>query len=81
MNDFQRKRALEMVVELKKAGLNSGLLVIEGNGVVLRSPGSPYVDAPTLFSEEDLSNAVELRLLEKSRVTGSFEWEWYTIKS
>ena len=69
-----------MVDHLKRSGLNNGLLAVGGT-VVLRSPGSPYVDTPTGFDEEDLSNAVELGLVEKRRVTGSFEWEWYTIKS
>ena len=79
MNDFQRERALEIVDQLKEASLNSGLLAIGGT-VVLRSPGSPF-DTPTVFGEDDLSNAVDWGLLGKSRVTGSCEWEWYTTKS
>ena len=33
-----------------------------------------------MFDETDLHNAVALDLLEKRKVTGSYEWEWYAAK-
>jgi hypothetical protein len=80
MDKSQEKRANELAEELKEAGLNSGLLVMQGQ-VVLRSPGSPYTDAPLLFFQEaDLNNALSLGLLQKGSVVGSsLSWEWYVL--
>lgn len=41
---------------------------------------APYTDTPTMYDERDLNNAVALGLLEMRKVTGSLEWEWYTLK-
>jgi len=42
---------------------------------------SSDTDTPTMmFDETDLHNAVALDLLEKRKVTGSYEWEWYAAK-
>jgi hypothetical protein len=77
VDEDQKERAQKLVDELKHAGLNNGLVVVQG-AVVLRSAGAPYTDVPMLFFDEsDLQNAIELSLLEKRKVVGSFEWEWY----
>jgi len=48
---------------------------------VLRGPGAPYAEMPMVsFDATDLQNAVELGLLVKAKVTGSYEWEWYVLK-
>ena len=79
MDKSQEQRANELAEELKEAGLNSGLLVMQGH-VVLRSPGSPYTDVPLLFFEEaDLNNALSLGLVEKGSVVGSYNWDWYLL--
>jgi hypothetical protein len=79
VDEEQKERAQKLVNELKDAGLNSGLLIVQGT-VVLRSPGAPYSDAPILFFDEsDLQNAIELSLLEERKVVGSYEWEWYVV--
>ncbi len=79
MDAFKEERARKMVAELKNADANCGLLASQGI-VVMRCPGSPYTDTPTLFDEADLENAIALNLLEKRKVTGSFEWEYYVAK-
>jgi hypothetical protein len=33
-----------------------------------------------MFGETDLHNAVALDLLEKRKVTSTYEWEWYAAK-
>ena len=77
MDDHQKERAHKLVDELKQAGLDCGLVVVQG-AVVLRSPGAPYTDVPMLFFDEcDLQNAIELSFLEKRRVVGTYEWGWY----
>lgn len=80
MDKLQEQRAKELADELKTAGLNSGLLVMQGQ-VVLRSPGSPYTDSPLLFFQEaDLNNALSIGLLRKGRIIGSGgSWEWYVL--
>lgn len=78
MNEDQKQRAFELLEAANEAGPNSGVL-LQQEVVVVRSPGSPFHDAPTRFNENDLLAAVDLKLLHKSRVTGSFEWEWYTV--
>lgn len=79
MHSYQEQRARDLVKELERAGENCGLVPVQGI-VVLRSPGSPYIDVPMTFQEMDLLDAVELGLLEKQKVTGSYEWEWYVEK-
>jgi hypothetical protein len=79
MDEFQRERAHKLVEELSEAGINCGLLLSQG-AVVLRSPGSPYIDTPTFFDEDDLNNAVKLELVEKGNITGAYFWEWYVLK-
>jgi len=80
MDEQQKDRARKLVKELEDAGINSGLLTIHGT-VVLRSSGAPYTDSPMLFFDEtDLHNAIDLDLLEKTKVVGSYEWEWYVVK-
>jgi hypothetical protein len=79
MDEHQKERAYKLAEELKEVGQSCGLLMVQGT-VVLRSPGAPYTDAPMLFFDEsDLQNAVELSLLEKGNVVGSFNWEWYVV--
>jgi hypothetical protein len=80
MDDLHKKRALELVERLERAGMNCGLWAVQGT-VVLRCPGAPYTDTPMMFEETDLGNAVALDLLEKRRfTTGSYEWEMYAVK-
>lgn len=76
MDDAQEKRACEMVHQLKHAATNCGLMAVQEK-VVMRCPGSPYTDAPMLFDETDLKNAIALGLLKKQEVSGSFNWEYY----
>lgn len=79
MDNHQEERARRLAEELHEAGQNCGILVVQGT-VVLRSPGTPYTDVPMLFFDEaDLQNAIELSLLEKRKVVGSYEWEWYVV--
>ena len=80
MDTLQEKRARELVKHLADAGINCGLLVVQ-RAVVLRGPGSPYVDTPMVsFDQSDLQNAIDLGLLVKANVTGSYQWEWYVVK-
>jgi len=80
MDDLHKKRALELVRELERAGMNCGLSAVQGT-VVLRCPGSVYTGTPMMFDETDLDNAIALGLLEKRRLTtGSYEWEMYAVK-
>lgn len=79
MDKMQEERAHKLVRQLEDALPDCGLLLL-GNQVFLRSPGSPYTDSPLLFFEEaDLNNAISLGLLAKSRMIGSYNWEWYTL--
>ncbi len=81
MDESCKKRAGELVNELKRAGVNCGLLVIQ-EAVVLRSPGAPYTDSLLdMFSKNDVLNATQLGLLTKMRMTGSADWEWYVAIS
>jgi len=73
------QRARKLVKQLNGDKHYSGFLVM-GGLVVLRSSGAPYTDTPTMFDEADFKNAIDLGLLEKRKVTGSVEWEWYTLK-
>jgi hypothetical protein len=79
------KRARRLVDELKNAGPNCGLVVMQGT-VVMRRPGAPLMDSPKLtYDEADLKNAVELNLLEKRKMradalAGSFEREHYVVR-
>jgi hypothetical protein len=80
MDGFQDERARNLVGELEREGINSGLLVLQG-AVVLRRSFAPYTDFPmALFDETDLRNAVELDLLEKQKILGDPEWEWWVVK-
>jgi hypothetical protein len=80
MDDSQEARARELAEHLEKAGPNCGLLPVQGI-VVLRCPGAPYTDTPMItFDEADLQNAVALDLLERGKVVGSYEWEWYVLR-
>jgi hypothetical protein len=77
MDGLQRKRARKLVEQLSES---CGLLVVHG-AVVMRCPGAPYTDTPMMmFDETDVQNALALDLLEKRKVTGSFQWEWYMAK-
>jgi uncharacterized protein YuzE len=79
MDAFQWERANKLVEELREAGTNCGLLLSQG-AVILRSAGSPHIDTPTFFDEDDLNNAVKLDLIEKGNITGAYFWEWYVLK-
>jgi hypothetical protein len=84
MEAHVEKRAHRLVDILESAGPNCGLLVLQGT-VVMRCPGVPSKDLPTMYNEADLNNAIELRLLEKKKmligsVTGSSGWEWYVVR-
>ena len=80
MNELRKERALELVKHLERAGMNCGLLAVQGT-VVLRCAGAPYTDTPVMmFDETDLRNGVALGLLERQKVTGIYKWEWYRSK-
>jgi hypothetical protein len=79
VDNHQEERARKLAEELQEAGQNCGILVGQGT-VVLRSTGAPYTDVPMLlFNEAELQNAIELSLLEKRKVVGSYEWECSAI--
>jgi hypothetical protein len=78
------ERARRLVDILESAGPSCGLTVIK-RAVVMRCPGAPSTDLPTIYDEADLNNAVELSLLERRKMradalTGSFEREYYVIR-
>ena len=84
MEAHLEKRARGLVGILEGAGPNCGLIVMQG-AVVMRCPGAPLTDLPTIYDEADLKNAVELKLLEKRKMRadalpGSFEREYYVIR-
>lgn len=79
MDELRKERTRELVDLLERAGMNCGLLISQG-AVFLRHPGTPYTDTPMMFDAVDLYNAVTLGLIEKQRVMGSYEWEWYVAK-
>jgi hypothetical protein len=69
---------------LESGGSDCGLLVIKG-AVVMRCPGAPFTDLPTIYDEADLKNATGLNLLEKRKMradalTGSFQREYYVVR-
>ena len=68
MDHLQEERARELVEALRRAPLNSGLLVAHGT-VVLRCPGAPFTDTPMTFDESDLVNAAALGLFVKVKMT------------
>jgi hypothetical protein len=80
MEVHMEKRARQMVDILRNAGLNCGLLSMQRT-VVMRCPGAPYSDSPTMYDEPDLNNAIALNLLEKRKMTGSYEWEYYVVRT
>ncbi len=82
--DLER-RARDMVKML-----DSTCGIVLNNGVVMvRCKGGPnsYSDTPTPYNEDDLNNAIQLKLLEKepliissSGAKGSTERDWYTAR-
>jgi hypothetical protein len=79
MQPEQEQRARKLIEYLDGEKQFRGFIV-GGGMVVLRASGAPYTDTPTMYDENDLNNAVALGLIEKRKVTGSLEWEWYTLK-
>lgn len=80
MDKAQEQRARKLVNQLERAGYaDCGLLTVQGT-VVMRCKGAHYTDTPTMRDEIDLQSAIALNLLDKRKVTGSFEWEWYLSK-
>ncbi len=84
MEAHMEKRARRLVDILEGAGPNCGLVMMQG-AVVMRCPGAPFTDSPTPYDEADLSDAVELKLLEKRRMradtlTASFEPKYYVVR-
>ena len=84
MEANKEKRARRLVDILETAGPNCGLVVLRG-AVVIRCPGAPVMDLPSIYDEADLDNAVELNLLEKRKMradalTGSFQREYYVVR-
>jgi hypothetical protein len=78
------KRARRLTDILESAAPNCGLIVTRG-AVMMRCPGTPFTDLPTIYDEADLKNAVQLNLLEKRKMradtlTGSFEREYYMAR-
>jgi hypothetical protein len=69
----------QMVSELEAAGQNCGYM--SANHVVwIRGPGSPYTDTPTLFTEEDLTAAIESGLLLEAKMLGNGQgWTYYVL--
>jgi hypothetical protein len=84
METHMEKRARRLVDILESAAPNCGLIVMRG-AVMMRCPGTPFTDLPTIYDEADLKNAVQLNLLEKRKMradtlTGSFEREYYMAR-
>jgi hypothetical protein len=68
----------QMVSDLEAAGENCGYMC--ANHVVwIRGPGSPYTDTPTLYTEEDLSAAIEAGLLLEQKVLSEKGWTCYVL--
>jgi hypothetical protein len=78
MDESQKDRAQELVDQLKDTGTNCGVMGVQGI-VVMRCPGSPYLDTPMNFDEADLENAIALGLVRKQKMVGSYEWEYYVV--
>lgn len=77
MDDISQQRARSLVGWLNGAGASSGFAVVQ-DSVVLRTAGAPFNDTPMpAFDPVDVQNAEVLDLLEKRKVTGSFEWDWF----
>lgn len=80
MQPHSEMRARVMVSTLEP---NCGLIL--NSGAVIACCAVPsYRETPTLFDETDLNNAIELKLLEKRKVTisrasGTSECEWYAV--
>jgi len=64
MEAHMENRARKLVAMLQSAGRSCGLLVVQRT-VVMRCPGSPFMDSPTMYDEADLTNAIELNLVRK----------------
>jgi hypothetical protein len=81
MDGFQEQRARALVNQLERSGINCGLFATQGT-VVMRRPGAPCTDTPTMFDENVLQDAIALDLLEKQKMylDGKFGWEWYISK-
>ena len=79
MEAHMANRARKLVAMLQSAGRSCGLLVVQRT-VVMRCPGSPFTDSPTMYDEADLTNAIELNLVRKQKMVGSYEWEYYVAR-
>lgn len=68
----------QMVNELEAAGENCGYMSAN-HAVWIRGPGSPYTDTPTLYTDEDLSAAIEAGLLLEQKVLSEKGWTCYVL--
>lgn len=69
----------EMVQKLKPYGLNHGFAAL-GTAVVIVGPGAPFNVYPTYFAAADLEKAAEAGVLQRRKLSGSFELDIYAIK-
>jgi hypothetical protein len=82
MEPHMERRARELVATLQQSLPNCGLLIMQGV-VVMRCPGAPYSDAPTMYDEADLTNAIELNLVRKQKIVESYDgaqWDYYVAR-
>ena len=72
-------KSQEMIEKLKGYGMNHSFATL-GTAVVVVGPGAPFSVYPTWYTIADLEKAVEAGLLEKRKLSGSFELDTYGVK-
>jgi len=69
----------QMVSDLEIAGENCGYMC-SNNVVWIRGPGEPYTDTPTMYTEADLTAALEAGLLLEQKMLSSDQgWTYYVL--
>jgi hypothetical protein len=62
----------EMIGKLKGYGMNLGFAAL-GTAVVIVGPGEPFSVYSTSYAAADLEKAAEAGILDRRRLSGSFE--------
>jgi hypothetical protein len=74
-------KATQLVAELKKLGVNFSVLAQSG-GVMMIGPGAPYTIIPAPhYGETDLNEAINKKLLKKTKWTVSGGGKTWTFES
>jgi hypothetical protein len=69
----------EMIGKLKSCGTNHGFAAL-GTAVVIVGPGEPFSVQSTSYAAADLEKAAEAGILERRRLSGSFQLDIYAAK-